>query len=440
MIFTFLISSQLSLLLVILLCFFVLVNFYLGLLSNKIFHKYYDEKTKTGRFVDYLSNTMTNYQQLKEIKVFNLRNWFLKKYSKKLNELNILSFKEINFNMWLDIIRSILFLLQDGIVFVYLSYNVVYNNLTIADYTLYLASATQFIGLFQNIINEFVEYKKQNIYLNNFRNFVEINLNPSQQCMEEQNYEIEEIDIIEFINVSFQYPNTKKYAIKNFSLIIRKNERLALVGKNGAGKTTIMKLLIGLYKPSEGKILINNQDLNKYSMEVRMKIFSVVFQDSVLFPMSISQNISMQEMADNKLLQSSLIKSDLSNLVGNLKKGANTQLYKVIDEEGIHLSGGENQKILIARSFYNDAPIKIFDEPTAAIDAIAELCLFEKINESITDKIALFISHRLSSIKFCDKIIVLEEGTIIEEGTHKQLMTLKGVYSEMFNKQSEYYI
>lgn len=245
---------------------------------------------------------------------------------------------------------------------------------------------------------------------------------------------------IEFCNVSFKYPRTENYVLRNVNLKFKVGEKLAVVGMNGSGKTTFIKLLCRLYDPTEGEILLNNVDIRKYDYKEYMSIFSVVFQDFKLFSFGLGQNVAASFDYNEELAKKCLEKAGFYNRLQRMKKGLETSIYKDLDEEGVEISGGEAQKIALARALYKNAPLIILDEPTAALDPIAEYEVYSKFNEIIQNKTAIYISHRLSSCRFCDVIAVFDDGQIVQRGAHNKLLQdTHGKYYELWKAQAQYY-
>ena len=245
---------------------------------------------------------------------------------------------------------------------------------------------------------------------------------------------------IEFHNVSFKYPNTDKYAVKNLNLKFKVGDRIAVVGMNGSGKTTMIKLLCRLYDPTEGYITLNGIDIQKYDYEDYLKLFSVVFQDFKLFSFSVAENVAASVDYDEKKVWSALEKAGMFERVQAMPKGLKTPVYKDFEEDGVEISGGEAQKIAIARALYKDAAFVILDEPTASLDPIAEHEIYSRFNDMVKDKTAVYISHRLSSCRFCDRILVFDNGQLIQDGSHENLLkNTNGKYSELWNAQAQYY-
>lgn len=245
---------------------------------------------------------------------------------------------------------------------------------------------------------------------------------------------------VEFRNVSFKYPGSETWALRNVSMKFQIGKRLAIVGENGSGKTTFIKLLCRLYDPQEGEILLNGIDIRKYRYDAYMGVFSIVFQDFQLISQSLGSNVAASVDYDAQRVKNALTDAGFGPRLESLPKGLDTQLYKDYGEDGIEVSGGEAQKIAIARALYKDAPFIILDEPTAALDPMAEAEIYAKFNEISGDKTAIYISHRLSSCKFCDEILVFDRGSILQQGTHEALLEqASGKYAQLWNAQAQYY-
>ncbi len=245
---------------------------------------------------------------------------------------------------------------------------------------------------------------------------------------------------VEFQNVSFKYPGSETYALKNINLKFVIGQKLAVVGENGSGKTTMIKLLCRLYDPTEGRILLNGVDIKKYDYDEYMSIFSVVFQDFKLFAFTLGQNIAAATEFDPDKARTVLEKAGFEDRLAEMPDGLDTYLYKNISDKGIEISGGEAQKIALARALYKDAPFLILDEPTAALDPLAEAEIYSRFNEIAGIKTAIYISHRLSSTRFCDEILVFDKGQIVERGSHEALVTQKGKYAALWSAQAQYYV
>lgn len=245
---------------------------------------------------------------------------------------------------------------------------------------------------------------------------------------------------VEFKNVSFKYPNTEKYIFKNLNLKINKGEKLAIVGINGAGKSTLIKLMTGLFDVTEGEILINEIPIKEFNKKELFSMFSVVFQDINILAYTIGENVACNsDNIDENRVFTALDKVGLGEKVRGFSKGLNQMMLKIIDENGTEFSGGENQKLAIARALYEDANMVIMDEPTAALDALAEAEIYENFSELVKGKTAVYVSHRLASTKFCDNIALFDNDGLKEYGSHEELMEKRGSYYEMFTIQGKYY-
>jgi len=245
---------------------------------------------------------------------------------------------------------------------------------------------------------------------------------------------------VEFRDVSFKYPGSDLWALRHVNMKFKVGKRLAMVGENGSGKTTFIKLLCRLYDPQEGQILLNGIDIRKYNYLDYMDVFSIVFQDFQLLSQPLGNNVAGASEYDAERVTKALIDAGFGDRLAEMPDGLETMLYKDFGENGVEVSGGEAQKIAIARALYKDAPFIILDEPTAALDPIAEAEIYAKFNDISGDKTAIYISHRLSSCKFCDEIAVFHEGTVIQQGTHAELVADEtGKYYELWNAQAQYY-
>ncbi len=250
----------------------------------------------------------------------------------------------------------------------------------------------------------------------------------------DRNYEVE------FKDVSFKYPNTQQWVLRHVNMKFKIGSRLAVVGENGSGKTTFIKLLCRLYDPTEGEILLNGIDIRKYKYNDYIDIFSVVFQDFKLFAQTLGQNVACSINYDRNKAEKCLIDAGFENRLKTLPNGLDTYLYKILDENGVDVSGGEAQKIAIARALYKDSAFMVLDEPTAALDPIAEAEIYSRFNDIVTDKTTIYISHRLSSCKFCDEIVVFDNGSVVQSGQHESLLSdEKGKYNQLWYAQAQYY-
>ena len=303
----------------------------------------------------------------------------------------------------------------------------------------YLASVTKVSGGMSSLVSALGDMRNNAAFLIPIFEFLDIPNNMYQGSLtvekrRDRKYEVE------FRNVSFKYPGSENYALRNVNMKFEIGRRLAVVGMNGSGKTTFIKLLCRLYDPTEGEILLNGIDIRKYNYAEYMMIFSIVFQDFQLFALKLGENVASQTDYDYGQVMDSLGKVGFVERLSELQDGIETYLYKDYNKNGVNISGGEAQKIAIARALYKDAPFIILDEPTAALDPIAEAEIYAKFNDVVGDRTAVYISHRLSSCKFCDEIAVFHEGAVIQQGTHASLVAdVNGKYYELWHAQAQYY-
>lgn len=405
--------------------------------------KFSDAMAPTWRKMNYLESTTKNFDFAKDIRLFNMSNAFFNQLS-GVNE----TYKELNRKhhnrmvLWEVSLGSVL-IVQKILMYTWLVYNVVTGAYQISDFVLYVGLVSTFHASVGYVNWIYSDMRTNSLMINDYRNFVD--WKEDRETADEKDGHITEINLdkfeFRFENVSFKYPGHDNYVLKNVNLTIKNGAKLAVVGVNGAGKTTFIKLMMKLYEPSEGRILLNDVDIKEYNREEYFKLFSPVFQNVECFAMPIYQNISFAEedKTDMNKINEVLEQSGLSEKINSYEKGIHTNLLKIFDKEGIDLSGGEKQRLAMARALYKDGKVIILDEPTAALDALAEDRMYREFENMIYGKTAVFISHRLGSTRFCDKIAMFEDGTIVEEGTHEELMAKNGKYAYMFGIQSQYY-
>lgn len=415
----------------------IIVNFFLYL-ADKYKYKRKNVVADANRNLYYIFNLMSDFSFGKDIRLYNLAKWLSGKYTAALKKSIELTGQISKKYLNIKIIDSCLMLTQEFIVYVYLIYLVINKNLSIGDFTMYVTCVTAFSYYMKEIVKNAVTLKSEGFYIADLRKLL---------GSADFNHNVESVKIpgelfeIEFKNVSFKYSGSERYVFKDLNIRLNPGDKIAIVGQNGAGKTTFVKLLMGLYKPTEGNICLNGVDIAMFSKKEYFKLFSVLFQKTIIFPFTIAENIAVtsKEYFDLKNINVCIEKVELKDKVSELKNGIDTSLQKIFDESGILLSGGQNQSIALARALYKDGEIVILDEPTASLDPISEKNVYENFNEITKGKSAVFISHRLASTQFCDIIILFEDGKIIEKGTHKELLLAGKKYSEMFKLQAQYY-
>lgn len=416
----------------------VLISYALTMRVKKYEYSQKEKAADKDRRTFYVFDTMYDFAYGKDIRIYDLKNILIDKFKKLRGERIDISKDVQGKQLKVKIVDVILLVIRECVVYGYLIYNVLFTGMGIGDFTMYFSTINGFGDWMKGILDDLANIKAQNMYLDDMREFLEIK---SENKEKTRDIPIDSSYEIEFKNVSFKYPKTDKYIYKNLSLKIKKGQRLAIVGINGAGKTTFVKLLCRLYEPTSGEILINGVNIKDFSKEEYYKILSVVFQDIKTFAFTVAENVSLENLEDvdrEKVLHC-IEKAGVGDKINSLKKGIDTSLLKILDGEGIELSGGENQKLALARALYKNGKIVILDEPTSALDAVAEYNIYKGFDELIGDKTAIYISHRLASTKFCDVIAFFENGEIVEYGTHEELLKKNGKYSDMFNIQAQYY-
>ncbi len=399
--------------------------------------KGFQNLSKSNRIFGYLFFQIANFELAKDIRLYNSSNLFNQKGKERLDEQMKTWIWEAEGSKKQQYAINFFEAISNGIIYFYIGLRTVKNLITIGDFSMGISAASNFSQSCQSIINSYQEILKRTNYANEYVKFMEYPDRISKgtkQILQNADH------VIEFKNVSFKYPRTENFILRNVNLTIPCGQHLAVVGLNGAGKTTFIKLLCRLYDVNEGEILIDGINIKEYSDEEYRKLFAVLFQDFKLFAFSLRENITFEKNASESEIDDVLKLSGLYDDVQKLSKKTETMLWKSFDEEGIELSGGQKQKTAIARVLYKNAPIVIMDEPTAALDPLAEAEIYEDFNKMVGGKTAIYISHRLSSCKFCDKIAVFSENVIKEYGTHDELMKIpNGVYNTMFTTQAKQY-
>ena len=329
--------------------------------------------------------------------------------------------------------------LTTGFVYIFTCLKAVGGAFDIGSITQYVGAATALAANVYGLLEVMGGMKTNTPYLEKTFEFLDIPNSMYQGSLTTEKRADRQYEV-EFKNVSFKYPGAETYALKNVSMKFKVGKRLAIVGENGSGKTTFIKLLCRLYDPQEGQILLNGIDIRKYNYRDYMDVFSIVFQDFQLISQPLGANVAGSSTYDEERVRKALMDAGFGDRLETMPDGLNTQLYKDFTEDGVEVSGGEAQKIAIARALYKDAPFIILDEPTAALDPIAEAEIYSKFNDISGDKTAIYISHRLSSCKFCDEIAVFHEGGVIQQGTHDGLLAdTTGKYHELWHAQAQYY-
>jgi len=415
-------------------------NFMFGNLKNKYEYKRYQGWVPNDKVLNYVGRMMYLPDGAKEIRLSQVFELMRKQYAEATDRNVRVSIKYAFANCSLSFLRitftfTVIF---EGVMFYAIYRNRVSGTISLAQLTIMTSLMVAMTWILIRVFENIMEILKNGMFINNLRSFLDY----EEKIPEDADGEMpsKDFESLEFRNVSFSYGEKK--TIDNLSFTLRKGETAALVGHNGAGKTTIIKLLLRLYDPDEGEILYNGRNIKEYNLKAYRDIFATTFQDFQMFGMSVRENVLMgrhYEDEDAKVVKA-LKMAGVYERICALPEGLDTVMTKEFDENGAVLSGGETQKVAVARTFVRETPMKIFDEPSSALDPIAEYDLFKSILREARDHTMLFISHRLSSVKDCDKVFMLEKGTLIEEGTHPDLIRANGKYAQMYKKQAMNYL
>ena len=415
-------------------------NFIFGNLKNKYEYKRYQGWVPNDKVLNYVSRMMYLPDGAKEIRLSQVFELMRKQYSEATDRNVKVSIKYAFANCTLSFLRitftfTVIF---EGVMFYAIYRNRVSGTISLAQLTIMTSLMVAMTWILIRVFENIMEILKNGMFINNLRSFLDYEEKIPEDLDGEMPSNV--FESLEFRNVSFSYGEKK--TIENLSFTIKKGETAALVGHNGAGKTTIIKLMLRLYDPDEGEILYNGKNIKEYNLKAYRDIFATTFQDFQMFGMSVRENVLMgrhYDEEDAKVVKA-LKMAGVYDKVMTLPEGLDTVMTKEFDENGAVLSGGETQKVAVARTFVRETPMKIFDEPSSALDPIAEYDLFKSILKEAGDHTMLFISHRLSSVKDCDKVFMLEKGTLIEEGTHSDLIASNGSYAQMYKKQAMNYL
>lgn len=433
----------------LLLLFVTMVSLGISLLllsiARKQHRKYFGNISKYAKREDYITMMSMDSSAGKDIRIYRMLDWFLKKYDASLKEIGKLYAGIHSWYTFRNVSSALLEFLRDGLSFTFLIYLFVNGSITASGFVFYIGLISGFSLYFEAVLRTIMEFNSVNTSISYVREFLET----ESEWKNTEGISSQELEklrqnpvTLTLEHVSFTYPGNEEPTLKDISLTVRPGEKLALLGLNGAGKTTLVKLICGLYQPNEGRILLNGIPVRQFNREDYYSLISVLFQDSTLLPLSVDENITgltKKDRVDSQRLLSSLKLSGFYDRYRLLAKGGDTRLVKKVSEDAVDFSGGEQQKMLFARSLYKDAPLVILDEPTAALDPIAENELYQNYGNAMENRTSIYISHRLSSTRFCDRIVLLEHGRLIEEGTHESLLAANSRYAQLYEMQSQYY-
>ncbi len=400
----------------------------------------WDAMAGVWRRLDYMQTVSTDFSYAKDIRLYGMKNWLNKKHEEVNKEELARWVLSRTYWQYNTLFSGGIALVRNVIVYAWMIYGVLFDGMSIGDFTLYVASATAMSQAISSFLQAVGGMRERSSRMDDFRTFMDIPFGVEGR----KTIRLPKADIytFEFRIVSFRYQGQEGYALRNLNLTLAAGERLAVVGLNGAGKTTFIKLLLRLYDVTEGEILCNGTDIRKFDRNEYFALFAPAFQEVEVFAFPLSENISMTaaELTDKDKAEEYIRAAGMGDKLDKLPNGMDTELLKVLYDDGVDLSGGEKQKLALARALYKNAPVVVLDEPTAALDALAEYRLYQSFNGMIGERSAVYISHRLSSTRFCDSIAMFVKGEMVEHGTHDELLAKGGAYSDMFHVQAQYYI
>lgn len=432
--------SQVQSFLILIIVFTTGMSYFASNYANQWKYRYHEEEAEYEKQLIYLSKESRNLTLAKDIRIFGLRTWIEELYDKAMKAYTAFQYKVQNVYTYVAILDVLLTLLRNGIAYAYLIQLVIQNHLGVAEFLLYFSAVSGFATWITGILENLNTLHKQSLELSLVREFLEF-----KEVFEFENgisiqKEANKTYELRLENVSFRYPNAEKETLKNINLTLHPEEKLAVVGLNGAGKTTLIKLICGFLDPTEGRILLDGKDIRQFNRRDYYTLFSAVFQDFSLLAGTVATNVAQDDInIDMEKVKECIEKADLKKKIESLKDGYQTKMNRDVFEDAVLFSGGETQRLMLARALYKDAPFILLDEPTAALDPIAESQIYQKYNEMTEHKSSIYISHRLASTRFCDRIILIDDGRIAEEGTHEELLKLNGKYADFYEVQSKYY-
>ena len=426
------------------------INLFLGKRVNRYVECNKDALADVRRKLDYIGKTGGDFKAAKDLRLYGTERWFEDNYKTYLKKRINIEYKNDLRRWFHNLADSGMVAVRDVLTYGLLAVAVLQKGLSIGDFALYFGAVVGISGWLSGIVKDLTNFDMMSVETQHLRDYLEMPDHLNRGCgvqVSDASKVFDDSSLpydIELVDVSFRYPGAEKDTVTGLNLHIKKGEKLALVGINGAGKTTIVKLICGLYRPTQGVIKINGIPTSNYNIFEYYKLFSVVFQDHFVLPMTIEENIALKnrdEMTELEIQKVNHIidQVGLRSKIERLPDGGLSRLVKSVYDDAVELSGGEFQKLMLAQALYKSAPIMILDEPTAALDPIAENEIYQQYNQLTERSTSIFISHRLSSTRFCDRILFLENGVIVESGTHVELMGKETRYKHMYDKQSHYY-
>ena len=413
-------------------------GFFVSRHINEWSYRHREEQAKYSKEMGYFVRKTESVQLAKDIRIFGLAPWLNAVYASSRRAFEAFIDRRERIYAWTNVVDVVLQIARNGIAYGYLIHRALTEGMAASEFLLYFTAFTGFSNWVTGLLSEFSALHKECLGLSVIQEYIHL----PEQFRFAGGIPIPKADAYELKleNVSFRYPGTEKGIIRNMTLTLHPGEKIALVGLNGAGKTTFVKLLCGFYDPDEGRVLLNGIDIREFNRQEYYDLFSAVFQEMSVLDLTVAEHVAQAVTdIDMEKVADCIEKAGLTAKVAGLPLGLQTHVGKIAFLEGVEFSGGELQRLMLARALYKDGPILVLDEPTAALDPIAENDIYVKYNEMSKGKTSLFISHRLASTRFCDRILFLQDGVIAEEGTHAQLLALGGEYAKLFHIQARYY-
>lgn len=416
------------------------VSYFASKRINEWGYLHRSEELELTKRIEYANKTATSREFAKDIRMFGLRGWLEDLWGSTMRLYSAFCAKRERKYIWANIIDIVLTFLRNGIAYAFLIGITVKNGLPASQFLLYFAALSGFAQWVVEILDKLSVMHKQSLDISTIREFLDwdepFDLNGGERIAFEPNKQYE----IRLDDVSFRYPKADKDTLSHINLTVHPGEKLAIVGLNGAGKTTLVKLVCGFLDPTEGRILLNGEDIRKFNRNDYYALFSAVFQEFSVLDVTVKENVAQcVDGIDETRVWQCIDKAGLTEKIQSLPKGIETHLGRRVFKDGVEFSGGQTQRLMLARALYKNAPILVLDEPTAALDPIAENDIYQKYNDMTHGRTSFFISHRLASTRFCDRIIFVDSGKIAEEGTHDELLKNGGGYAYLFEVQSKYY-
>lgn len=416
------------------------VSYFASKRINEWGYLHRSEELELTKRIEYANKTATSREFAKDIRMFGLRGWLEDLWGSTMRLYSAFCAKRERKYIWANIIDIVLTFLRNGIAYAFLIGITVKNGLPASQFLLYFAALSGFAQWVVEILDKLSVMHKQSLDISTIREFLDwdepFDLNGGERIAFEPNKQYE----IRLDDVSFRYPKADKDTLSHINLTVHPGEKLAIVGLNGAGKTTLVKLVCGFLDPTEGRILLNGEDIRKFNRNDYYALFSAVFQEFSVLDVTVKENVAQcVDGIDETRVWQCIDKAGLTEKIKSLPKGIETHLGRRVFKDGVEFSGGQTQRLMLARALYKNAPILVLDEPTAALDPIAENDIYQKYNDMTHGRTSFFISHRLASTRFCDRIIFVDGGKIAEEGTHDELLKNGGGYAYLFEVQSKYY-